>query len=117
MVPAVVFAQEQKHLKAVPELSEPSNVPSIAVVRKNNIVIYRQNRYCMPKGTYQPGKKVKIEPDEMSRIVHFYDLKDNALIEEHQIYAGIGKCIRNNHPERDKFTKLQAIKDKVLLGF
>ncbi len=32
-------------------------VPSTAIVRKNNVVMYRQNRYCMPKGTYEPGKR------------------------------------------------------------
>lgn len=117
MIPAVVFAQEQNYLKAVPELSEPTDIPKTAIVRKNNVVIYRQNRYCMPKGTYQPGKKVRIEADETNRTVSFYDLKDNALIEEHQLYTGIGKCIRNNHPERDKFSKLQSIKDKVFSGF
>ncbi len=42
MIPKVVFAEEQKHLKAVPELSQPI-IPKIAVVRKNNVVIYRQN--------------------------------------------------------------------------
>lgn len=117
MIPAVVFAQEQKHLKDVPELSEPSNIPNTAIVRKNNVVIYRQNRYCMPKGTYQPGKRVRIEADEPKNVIRFYDLKDNTLVEEHQIYKGIGKCIRNSHPGRDKFAKLQTIKDKVLSGF
>jgi len=117
MIPAVVFAQEQKHLKAVPELSEPSNTTNMATVRKNNVVIYRQNRYCMPKGTYEPGKKVKVAADENNGKVRFYDVKDNALIEEYPICDGIGKCVRNNHPERDRFSKLQTIKDKVFSGF
>ncbi len=117
MVPAVVFAQEQKHLKAVPELSEPSTVPKTAIVRKNNIVLYRQNRYCMPKGTYQPGRNVRIETDERFGNVSFFDLKDNTLIEEHKIHNGVGKCIRNNHADRDRHAKLQALKDKVFSRF
>lgn len=117
MIPSVVFAQEQKHLKAVPELSEPSLIPKIAIVRKNNVVMYRQNRYCMPKGTYEPGKKVRIEANEQSGNIRFFDLKDNILLEEYQINSGVGKCIRNNHPERDRYSKLQAIRDKVISGF
>jgi transposase len=117
MVPAVVFAQEQKHLKAVPELSEPSIVPKIAIVRKNNMVMYRQNRYCMPKGTYQPGRNVRIETDERGGGVSFFDLKDNTLIEEHKIHHGVGKCVRNNHADRDRHTKLRALKDKVFSRF
>lgn len=117
MVPSVVFVQEQKHLKAVPELSEPSMVPKIAIVRKNNIVMYRQNRYCMPKGTYQPGRKVRIETDEKQENISFFDLKDNSLIEEHPICSGVGKCVRNSHAERDRHANLQNLKDLVFSRF
>jgi transposase len=116
MIPKVVFAEEQKHLKAVPELSQPL-IPKIAMVRKTNVVMYRQNRYCMSTGTYQPGKKVRIETDESSEIIRFFDMKDNLMIEEYPIASGTGRCIRNNHPERDKFTKHQELKEKVVAGF
>ena len=117
MVPAVVFAQEQQHLKSAPELGESTYVPSTAIVRKNNVVMYRQNRYCMPKGTYEPGRKVRIEADETSNRVRFYDLKDDVFIDEYTIADGVGKCVRNEHPERDRFSKLQSIKDKVFAGY
>lgn len=117
MIPAVAFTEEQKQLKTVPELSEPMMVPKIAIVRKNNVVMYRQNRYAMPKGTYQPGRNVRIEADEYKRSIRFFDLNDNSLIEEHRIYQGIGKCVRHTHPERDRVTKYQEFKGKVLSGF
>jgi hypothetical protein len=117
MVPAIVFAQEQKHLKPVPELGEAVSIPQIAIVRKNNVVMYRQNRYCLPRGTYEPGKKVRIEADEATKKVRFYDLKNSTLIDEYILAAGVGKSVRNEHPERDKFSKLQSIKDKVFAGF
>jgi transposase len=113
MVPKIVFAEEQKHLKPVPELSQPQ-IPKIAIVRKTNVVMYRQNRYCLPAGTYQPGKKVRIETDEDAGIIRFFDLKDRQMIEEYPIAAGIGRCIRNRHPERDKFTQYQELKEKVI---
>jgi transposase len=117
MIPAVVFAQEQEHLKAAPELCEPSVVPKTAIIRKNNVVMYLQNRYCMPKGTYQPGRKIKIETDEKAGNIYFLDLKSNALIEEYPLHKGVGKCIRNNHTDRDRYSKLQALKDKVFSKF
>jgi transposase len=116
MIPKVVFSEEQKHLKAVPELSQPA-IPKIAIVRKTNVVMYRQNRYCMPKGTYEPGKKVRIETDESAGIIRFFDFLNDLIIEEYPLSSDIGKCIRNNHPERDKFSKHQALKEKVMSGF
>jgi len=116
MVPSIVFAEEQKRLKKAPELSSPV-IPKIAIVRKNNIVMYKQNRYVMPAGTYQPGRKVLIETDAQANIVRFYDYREGSLIEEYRIEPGIGKCVRNTHPERDRFTKHEALKTKAAEGF
>jgi len=117
MIPSVVFAKEQKYLKPAPELSTPSRLPMTAIVRKNNVVMYKQNRYSMPKGTYLPGKKVKIEADEDVGIVRFYDYENNTIIEEYPICQGKGKSIRNTHPERDRFIKYDELKEKVLSSF
>jgi len=118
MIPSVVFAEEQKHLKPVPELSLSTPIiPKVAIVRKTNIVVYKQNRYTMPKGTYRPGRQVRIEPNETTNMVRFYDVADNSLIEEHRIETGIGKCIRHSHPERDRFTKNQQLLENALQGF
>ncbi|MDD3661289.1 MAG: hypothetical protein PHT89_11305, partial [Lachnospiraceae bacterium] len=35
-------------------------------VRKDNIVLYKGNRYRVPKGTYSPGKKVFMVVKEAS---------------------------------------------------
>ena len=102
MIPAVVFREEQKHLKSVPGISERIVLPKTAIVRKTNVVMYRQNRYCMPKGTYSPGRKVKIETDEERQKISFLDIEDGSLIEEHKLNDGIGQCIRHSNPERDR---------------
>jgi hypothetical protein len=117
MIPKVVFSEEQKHLKPAPELGEQVIIPKIAIVRKNNIVMYKQNRYCMPKGTYRPGRKTRIETDEVSGIIRFYDYENNELLEELPLYDGIGRCIRNTHPQRDRKTQYRELIDKVLDGF
>lgn len=117
MIPRVVFAEEQKHLKAVPALGEVTVIPKIALVRKNNVVFYRQNRYQMPKGTFRPGRQARIEVDEQANIVRFYDHLSGELLEEHRLERGIGKRVSNAHPQRDNKTRYRELIDKVLEGF
>ena len=114
MIPKVVFREEQKHLKPVPELST-AIVPHIQtpIVRKSNVVNYLQNRYAVPYGTYAPGKRVRLEVDEPNNMLKIYDLKTDELIQTHLIATGVvGKCIKNNHIERDR-SKYSELKDKV----
>ena len=117
MIPKVVFAEEQKHLKATPELGEQVIIPKIAIIRKNNIVMYKQNRYCMPKGSYRPGRKARIETDEAAGTVRFFDYDSDEMLEELPLSDGIGRCIRNTHPQRDRKTQYRELIDKVLDGF
>lgn len=113
MIPAVVFSQEQRHLKPVPELSEPSVIPKTAIIRKTNVVMFRQNRYSVPKGTYHPGRKVRIETDEKAGTISFFDFNENSLIEEHKLHYGTGQYIKNNHEGRDTQIKLRTLKNNV----
>lgn len=117
MVPKVVFTEEAKHLKYVPELGETAAIPRVSIVRKNNIVMYKQNRYCMPRGTYRPGMKARIEADEAAGIIRFFDCDNDELLEELPLSQGIGQCIRNAHPQRDRKTQYRELIDKVLDGF
>lgn len=117
MVPKVMFGEEQKHLKNVPTLGEQVVIPKIAIIRKNNIVMYRQNRYCMPHGTYRPGRKARIETDETAGIIRFFDQENGDLLEELPLAEGIGQCIRNTHPQRDRKTQYKELIDKVVVWF
>lgn len=119
MIPRVAFAEECRHLKPAPELGETELIPKTAIVRKNNVVLYGQNRYQMPKGTYRPGRSARIEVDTTARTVWFYDSQSGELFEELPLAAeGVkGKHIRNTHPERDRRTQHQALLDKALDGF
>lgn len=117
MVPKAVFRQEQRHLRAAPALGEQVVVPKVALVRKNNVVFYKQNRYQMPKGTYWPGRQVRIEVDEQAGLVRFFDHLGGELLEEHRLEPGIGKRVGNNHPQRDKKTQHKELIDKALQGF
>lgn len=117
MVPKVVFNQEQKHLKATPCLGQDPVIPKIAIIRKNNVVMYRQNRYQMPKGSYYPGRKARIEVDEAAGKVRFFDNESHEMLEELPLAKGIGQCIRNTHPHRDRRTQHKDLIDKALEGF
>lgn len=117
MVPKVVFQQEQRYLRAAPALGEQVLIPKVAIVRKNNVVMYRQNRYCMPIGTYRPGRRARIEADESRNIIRFFDYESGEMLEELPLAQGVGKCIRNNHPGRDKKTQYKALLDKAVGGF
>ena len=59
-IPAEVFALEQEYLIPVPELDNNYSVNTNITypVRKDNVVLYKSNRYRVPKGTYEPGKMV-----------------------------------------------------------
>ena len=117
MIPKIVFEQERKHLKAVATLSINTIVPKEAIVRKTNVVFYRQNRYAVPKGTYYPGRKVRIQADESTDTVSFFDIDTNKLIEKHMYCHEKGKYIRNSHPERDRFSRHEKLKTKVMDEF
>ena len=119
MIPKVTFIEEQKHLKLAPALGETEIIPKTAIVRQNNTVFYNQNRYQMPKGTYSPGRKARIEVDNNAGLVRFYDSQSGEFLEELQLAPeGVkGKCIRNNHPQRDRKTQHKELIEKVLDGF
>lgn len=117
-VPAEVFTLEKEHLMPVPELFEKnsSNTSLTYAVRKNNIVLYKQNRYQVPKGTYSPGKQVKLVIKEAK--INIIDMETNELIVSHQISTKQGELVKIIHPERDIHNSVDSIYEKafVLLG-
>lgn len=115
IIPAVAFREEMKHLKAAPELGETQIPPKLAIIRKNNVVMYRQNRYCMPNGTYRPSRQARIEED--GNILRFFDAETDEPLEELPLAVGVGKCVRNTHPQRDRRTQHKDLLDKALAGF
>ena len=117
MVPKHVFIQEQKHLRPVPALSEPTP-PRTANVRPDNVVHYRQNRYAMPRGTYAPGRRARIETDEEKGTVTFYDAVTEELLACHSIYYGKGRHIALSHnADRVREAKYESLQKKVLERF
>jgi len=118
MVPARVFVEERNHLKTVPELSEPPQ-PNIGIIRKTNVVHYKQNRYEVPKGSYRPGRQALLEPDFDAGTLKISDAETGVLLAEHNILFGIkGKKVSlPRNAERYRETKYEDLKQSILGQF
>ena len=117
IVPKRAFNEEQKCLVTAPTLATPI-LPKTAVVRRDNVVNYCQNRYAVPRGTYAPGRKARIVADEERSVVSFYDANTDELLARHSIHYGIGKLISlPRNAERFKQTKHEPLKTSVLTHF
>lgn len=101
-VPAEVFTLEKEHLQPIPTLfSNITNSNSLTyIVRKNNTVFYKQNRYQVPKGTYSPGKEVKLVISK--DIMEIRDQDTDQLIIRHKICQEKGKLVQMEGYDREK---------------
>ena len=117
MVPKRVFIEEQKHLKSAPTL-ETEAPPRTANVRPDNVIHYLQNRYAVPRGTYAPGRKARIEADEENGTVSFYDAENNELLASHNIRYGKGALVPlPSNSDRYRDNKYKELQTKVLEQF
>lgn len=97
----------------VPELfgKNSSNISLTYAVRKNNIILYKQNRYQVPKGTYSPGKELKlmIKGSKMNIV----DFDTGVLIASHQVSTRQGELIKITHPERDIHSSIDQVYERL----
>jgi len=113
-IPAEVFALEKEYLKPVSEYSfvKTDNTSIDYLVRKDNVVLYKSNRYRVPKGTYSKGKKVHIFPegDELSIV----DAITGEVYATHPICLGKGELIgSSSHDRRDMSQSLKELDASV----
>jgi phospholipid/cholesterol/gamma-HCH transport system substrate-binding protein len=98
-IPAEVFSIEKQYLIPVSELkfnyTVNENIPY--PVRKDNIILYKSNRYRVPKGTYESGKKVYMlvedeiadqDKDTLSSVQKIVG-KADAIRTELSIFSGV----------------------------
>lgn len=111
-IPAEVFALEKEHLIPVPEFRNILPTDSLHYnIRKDNTVLYKSNRYRVPKGTYRPGLKVKLIIDELSMII--VDHETGEIYARHTISDGRGKLISMPHVGREFNKKLPEVYKQV----
>ena len=101
-------------MKPVSEYSfaKPVNASIDYLVRKDNVVLYKSNRYRVPKGTYSKGKKVHIVPDgDQLSIV---DAVTEEVYATHPISRGKGELIGySSHDRRDMSQSLKDLDASV----
>ena len=111
-VPAEVFALEKQHLIPVPYNEIKFTNDSLTYhVRKDNTIIYRQNRYRVPVGTYKPGKTVQILLDEDR--MKLFDGDTGEIYAYHKVSCDKGRLIPLNHADRDLNNTLETLYQKA----
>lgn len=112
-VPAEVFAVEKEYLIPVATYSfAATDKESISYqVRKDNIVLYKGNRYRVPKGTYAPGKKVFMVVDD--DIISVTDCLTGEIYAVHPLCHEKGRLIGQKREERDKSKSLLELETLI----
>jgi transposase len=111
-IPAEVFALEKQHLQPVPSLWLLPTDSVTRLVRKDNTIMYKSNRYSVPTGTYAPGKEIQIRVTEDKLIL--MSIKGEHIITEHPLSSGKGELIQNNNHLRNHDVSIDKLYDKVL---
>lgn len=113
-IPAEVFALEKQHLLPAPEMFSTKHSDDILTypVGKDNTIMYKQNRYQLPKGTYSPGKKVEMILKNTSIILR--DLETKQIYVTHSLSADRGNLVKIIHPERDINKPLDKVIEKTV---
>ncbi len=112
-IPAEVFKLEREHLIPVSEYSFVAAVNENVSyqVRKDNIVLYKGNRYRVPKGTYAPGKKVYMLVDDEQ--ISITDVLSGEIYATHPLCHEKGRLIGQKRNERDKSHSLLELEKMV----
>jgi len=106
-IPAEVFTLEKEYLMPVSEynFAVATNDSISYQIRKDNIVLYKGNRYRVPKGTYATGKKVFMVVEE--GVITITDTLTGEIYATHPLCREKGKLIGQKRDERDKSKSLQ----------
>lgn len=111
-VPAEVFLLEKQHLKPIPFTnSKPKDIVT-RVVRKDNTILYKSNRYTVPVGTYKPGLELELRIQDDCIVL--YHLFSEEIVAKHKISPGKGVLVQNNNHLRDNSKKIDALYEKTL---
>lgn len=105
-VPAQAFLLEKQYLRPVPNIKISEDILT-AMVRKDNTIVYKSNRYSVPLGTYHPGRNLAIE--ETEGILKVIDPETGEILAEHTICLERGRLIKNRHHSRDLTAKVDEL--------
>ena len=113
-IPAEAFNVEKEYLLPASEFTfVNSDTKSILyLVRKDNVVLYKSNRYRVPKGTYRKGKKVFVIPDGAN--ISIVDTVTGEIYATHPLCLGKGELIgSSSHDNRDMSQSVKELDKSV----
>lgn len=110
-IPTEVFALEKQHLMPVSTYESISTTSVPYGVRKDNTIIYKSNRYQVPKGTYRPGLKVNLKLEEETLMIT--DIETGEIYARHTASLKRGELVKLTHTSRDLNNSLKTIYDKA----
>jgi len=123
--PVDVFQIEKQYLRPVKQLiSVPANDKQIystdisisRVVRKDNTILYKANRYSVPLGTYSEfSKEVRVHIHEQT--IYIIDPEKEEVIGTHRISTEKGILIQDRKHTRDRTKGIQAYKQSTAAKF
>lgn len=111
-IPAEVYALEKQHLIPVSTFRNISDTSISYGVRKDNTVLYKSNRYQVPKGTYAPEKRVNLSVQD--GIVELSDIETGSVYARHSLSENRGELIKLTHTERDRTNTMSMLYEKAL---
>jgi len=102
---------EQAFLRPyVPQAIKPS--PVAYAVRKDNTISYKGNFYSLPLGSFK-GKSTQVGVRIEDTLLTITDPEDGKEICAHQIPAGKGIKVLNNHHRRDRSEAIKEMLEQV----
>ena len=113
-IPAVVFEEERRYLKPLPEPAPVSPERLRRTVRKDNTILYCSNRYSLPLGTFTKNPEVEIAAND--GILTVYAVNGDKIC-EHRLCEGKGQLVQNNSHLRDRETPLNELQNKMIETF
>jgi len=114
LIPAEVFTLEKEYLLPVSEysFSAAANESITYQVRKDNIVLYKGNRYRVPKGTYSKGKCVHMELDN-DEFITIVDVLTGKIYAKHPLCHEKGELIGKKRDTREKSKTLLELEQAL----
>lgn len=112
--PIDLLPLEQENLQQIPPYAFDEPEP-VYPVRKHNVVLYRQNWYTLPEGTFKGrGTNVTILEQDGELIIKDSNGRHLAT---HSVCFGKGRVVSNTDHKRDKSKSLDALMLDVAIFF
>ena len=114
-----MFEQEQKHL--IPDISKRLNTNTETtvvrrVVRKDNTIMYRANRYSVPLGTYQT-RGIEVDVYTTNDVLTIINCDTGEVIAKHEESKRKGVLIQTTQHKRNRKIGLEAMEANVINCF